>query len=272
MSGPAGDDLRELSAWVTGAYGRVHEHHATLGSTNDRAASWLQEGAPHGAVVTADVQTAGRGRRGRSWESPPGRGLCVSLLLRPGPMPVPSRFGALGLAVGVGLREGMPSAMRRSVELKWPNDLLVDGRKLAGILCEARWVGDEPEVVVGFGLNVHADSVPAPLRAQATSVAEHAPAGGAPGRAELLAGLLVGLEGAIEPFLREGFAAVRDRYLPWCSVIGRAIEVGDASAPAGARGGVAERIDEDGALWVRPQGGGPAFRVDAADVWLAPGG
>lgn len=270
------DDLGELSTRVRGAYGRVHEHHPTLGSTNDRAMQWLQQGAPHGAVVTTDTQTAGRGRRGRQWLSPPGQGLCVSLLLRPGPRPEASRFGALGLAVGVGLREGLPP-LRHAVELKWPNDLLVQGRKLGGILCEARWVGDTPEVVVGFGLNVHPQSVPAPLREQATCVAEHV-RGSPPGRAALLAELLLGLERAIEPFLREGFAAVRERYLPHCSVLGRTIEVGDAASPAGARRGVATRIDDRGALWVRPVGAdgdaseAAAFMVDAADVWLAPGG
>jgi BirA family biotin operon repressor/biotin-[acetyl-CoA-carboxylase] ligase len=217
-------------------------------------------------VVTADAQQAGRGRRGRQWWSPPGQSLYVSLVLRPGRVRPPERLGALGLAVGVGLREGLPP-LRHPVMLKWPNDLEVDGRKLGGILCESRWVGDTPEVVVGFGLNVHGTAFPGPLAEVATSVAQHRE-GGAPGRAELLAGLLEALEGAIEPFLREGFSAVRDRYLPQCVTLGRVVDVGDQTAPAGARRGVAERLDEDGALWVRPQDGGPPERVESSDVWL----
>ena len=171
----------------------------------------------------------------------------------------------------MGLREGLPP-LRQPVELKWPNDLLVDGRKLAGILCEARWVGDEPEVVVGFGLNLHEGSVPPSLREQATSVAEQRGEAPVPTRVDLLASLLLSLEGAIEPFLREGFAAIRERYLPACGVLGRTIAVGDAGEPSSARRGVATRIDDDGALWVRPAEGGAAFRVDSSDVWLAPGG
>ncbi len=266
------DELRGLGERLRGGYGRAHEHHAILGSTNDRALEWLREGAPHGALVTAAAQQAGRGRRGRAWFSPAGASLYVSLVLRPGPMRPPERLGALGLAVGVGLREGLHQGLpglRQPVMLKWPNDLHVDGRKLGGILCEARWVGDAPDVVVGFGLNVHAPAVPPELRAQATCVA-HEHEGEVPGRAELLAALLVGLEAALEPFLRRGFAAVRERYLAHCVTLGRLVQVGDEAAPAGAREGIADRLDEDGALWVRPVDGGAAYRVESSDVWLVP--
>ncbi len=263
------DDLRRLQGLLRGTLGRPHEHHASLGSTNDRALAWLLAGAPHGAVVTADEQRAGRGRRTRRWFSPAGESLYASLVLRPGAPPHPARFGALGLAVAVGLREGLPE-LRAPVELKWPNDLLVEGRKLGGILCEARWVGEEPQVVVGFGINVHTRSFPAALEGHATSLAlAGRPGAAAPGRARLLAWLLASLQGALESFFRDGFAAVKERYLPHCSMLGQAIEVGDPEHPASARRGVAQRLDEDGALWVLPQGEGEPFRVDAADVWLA---
>ncbi|MCX4243535.1 biotin--[acetyl-CoA-carboxylase] ligase [Paraliomyxa miuraensis] len=263
------DDLRRLGTFLRGCYGRPHEHHAELSSTNDRALEWMRAGAPHGAVVTADAQRAGRGRRGRTWHSPPGESLYVSLVVRPDrPPDRPDGFGALGLAVGVGLHEGLPR-LRAPVWLKWPNDLTVEGRKLGGILCEARWIGNVPEVVVGFGLNVHGRTFPEPLRALATSIALCRD-GEVPGRAVLLAELLVALEGAIEPFLREGFAAVAERYLPSCEVLGRVVEVGDREAPDRARRAVAERLDQDGALWVRPVDGGPPLRVESSDVWIAP--
>ncbi|MCA9709705.1 MAG: hypothetical protein KDK70_27955, partial [Myxococcales bacterium] len=174
-----------------------------------------------------------------------------------------------GLAVGVGLREGLPP-LREPVVLKWPNDLLVGDRKLGGILCEARWMGPEPEIVVGFGLNVHPIELPPELRGRATWLRAHTDA--PLGRATLLAALLAALEAAVEPFLRQGFSAVRERYLAHCVVLGRAVAVGDATRPGQARRGVAERLDDDGGLWVRPEGGGPSVRVESADVWLVPPG
>lgn len=151
-----------------GALGQPREHHASLPSTNDRALAWAREGAPHGAMVTADAQTAGRGRLGRRWDSPPGAGLYVSLVLRPAEVVVgrgwDPRWAALGLAVGLGLREGLARWVPDAL-LKWPNDLLVRGHKLAGVLCETRWQGSTPDIVVGFGVNVAQREFPAELRA-----------------------------------------------------------------------------------------------------------
>ncbi len=260
------DDLRELAGALRGSYGRAHEHHATLGSTNDRALQWLQQGAPHGAVVTADAQHAGRGRRGRTWITAEGTSLFVSVVLRPGPISPPERFGALGLAVAVGLREGLPP-LRSPVMLKWPNDLHVEGHKLGGILCEARWVGTAPEVVVGFGINVDVPRFAPGLHA--TSLASMS-AVALPGRATLLGDLLASLEGALEPFFARGFAAVRERYLSHCELMGQPVQVGDVADPGGARRGTALRLDDGGALWVQPAPTGAPFRVDSADVWLVP--
>ncbi|HLT38244.1 MAG TPA: biotin--[acetyl-CoA-carboxylase] ligase, partial [Enhygromyxa sp.] len=197
------DDLGQLAELLTTArLGRAHEHHASLSSTNDRALAWLAEGAPDGALVTADHQSAGRGRLGRVWSSPVGRDLYASLILRPGVSP--RGFGALALAVGVGLREGLLAAFGGAeawrergwpeLALKWPNDLLLGGRKLAGILCESRWRGHEVEVVIGFGVNVHRelDEFEPSLRASATSLALQLPE--RRGRAAILAAVLAQLE------------------------------------------------------------------------------
>jgi BirA family biotin operon repressor/biotin-[acetyl-CoA-carboxylase] ligase len=269
------DDLEQLGALLTTArLGRVHEHHASVASTNDRALEWLSSGAPDGALVTADHQSAGRGRLGRAWSSPVGRDLYASVILRPG---VPAQgFGALALAVGVGVREGLLAAFDGArtwhergypeLALKWPNDVLLGGRKLAGILCESRWRGREVEVVVGFGINVHRqlDEFDPSLRASATSLALGL--GERRGRAAILAAVLERLEWELERFFAEGFAGVRSRYEPHCLVIGRAIEVEQRSGERIAA--IAEGLDPDGALRVRPRDGGPSMRVESADVWL----
>jgi BirA family biotin operon repressor/biotin-[acetyl-CoA-carboxylase] ligase len=267
------DDLRALAgALRTRSFGRVHEHHGELTSTNDRALQWLREGAEHGALVTADAQTAGRGRMGRTWSSPAAGDLYVSVIARPfDESSPPSSIGALGLAVGAGLREGLLEAVPElSIDLKWPNDLLVDGRKLAGILCETRWQGDRPEIVIGFGLNVGRRELDPAIVDVATSLALLVDR--PPRRVELLAALLRGLEEALDPFFDGGFVAIRDRYEPHCVVLGKAITL-----PVTRADGSTERIHAtavelaaDGALVVRSRAGGEPFRVENADVWLAP--
>ena len=274
MSG--GEALADLgSLLTTRRFGRAHEHHASLGSTNDRALAWLAEGAPDGALVTADVQTAGRGRRGRAWSSLVRRDLYASVIVRPGVPQV--GVGALALAVGGGLREGVLRACggerawsergHPRLGLKWPNDLLLGARKLAGILCESRWQGGELDVVVGFGVNVSrtADEFPPELRSRATSLAAILDPCERPSRAQLLAAILHELERSLERFLAGGFAAIRSRYEPHCLVIGREVEVEGAEGErtrARALG-----LDPDGALRVQPDEG-ESFRVQSRDVWL----
>jgi BirA family transcriptional regulator, biotin operon repressor / biotin---[acetyl-CoA-carboxylase] ligase len=257
------DDLESLARYLrTNVFGRAHEHHASIDSTNDRAAAWARAGAPHGAVVTADEQTNGRGRRGRSWHSPAGDNLYVSVVARPGP--VGASFGALGLAVAVALREALPD-VPAGVDFKWPNDLLVGERKIAGILCESRWCGNEPEVVIGFGINVHGTAFPPELEAIATSLALELGSGVALQRVPLLADILASLETTLETFVAGGFASIRDRYEPYCTILGRPITVGADEHL------LAVGLDHDGALLVRPIAGGPTRRVETADIWFAPG-
>ncbi|WP_437839031.1 biotin--[acetyl-CoA-carboxylase] ligase [Sorangium sp. So ce1153] len=159
---------------------------AETASTNDDARSAAAAGAPHGAAFLADAQTQGRGRGGRSWHSPPGENLYLSVVLRPG-LPASSVAPialVMGLAVASVVERRLASAARRrrepslddgpaaEVRLKWPNDVLVGGRKLAGILVEAQLRGDAvSSVIVGVGLNVHASSFPPELSARATSLA-----------------------------------------------------------------------------------------------------
>jgi len=245
---------------LTCSLGQVREHHDCIGSTNDRALAWARAGAPHGALVTADVQTSGRGRLGRVWDSPPG-GLYASLVLRPRG----AAWAAVGLAVGLGLREGLARWLPGAT-LKWPNDLLCGGRKLAGVLCETRWYAGEaevasrpsgPEVVAGFGVNVAQREFPIGLNA--TSVAIELASGTCPSRQEVLEAALEGLEGVLAGFFAGGFGAIRGRYERHSAVLGRRVRVGEEECEAVG-------FDEDGALRVRV--GASTRRVEAGDVWL----
>lgn len=149
-----------LAPLLNGPIGEAYRYLARAGSTQDAMAEWSSEGAPHGAVVLAEQQTHGRGRRGRSWSSgEPGTSLLFSVLLRPS-------FGLralplVPLAAGIALAEGVAEAAGISAPgptfLKWPNDLLAaDGRKIAGILVDARTSGEEADhVIVGIGIDVH---------------------------------------------------------------------------------------------------------------------
>jgi len=140
----------------------------TLGSSLDAIHELGAQGAPAGTVVLAEEQTAGRGRDGRTWRSPVG-GIWLGMLLRP-PFP---EAGLLSLRTGLVLADVIDELLGNPrVQLKWPNDVLLDNRKLAGILSEARWQGDAPQWLgLGIGINV-ANEIPADLTAQAVALHE----------------------------------------------------------------------------------------------------
>ncbi len=188
---------------------------AELDSTNRLAADLVRAGAPDGVVVGADHQTAGRGRRGRTWDSRPGASLLVSVILRPAP-------ALVTLAAGVAAAEACEAVAGVAVGLKWPNDLLLDGAKLGGILSEL--VGDA--AVVGLGLNL-----------------AWAPAGAAMLGAEVDRDVLLHayLAGLGTP------GAVLDRYRRRCTTLGRRVRV---ELPGGAVEGLATDVDDDGRLLV----------------------
>jgi BirA family biotin operon repressor/biotin-[acetyl-CoA-carboxylase] ligase len=142
-----------------------------LGSTFDAIHDLGAQGAPHGTVVLAEEQTAGRGRGGRTWQSPVG-GVWLGVLLRP----LRAELGAASLRIGLVVADVADDLARRpAAQLKWPNDVLCDDRKLAGILCEGRWQGDALQwLAVGVGINV-ANDIPPAVRATAVSLAEIVP-------------------------------------------------------------------------------------------------
>lgn len=219
---------------------------AETGSTNDDLRRLALEGAPQGTAVLARRQTSGRGRAGRHWSSPDG-GLYLSVLLRPS-MPL-ERWGLLPLACGAAVvatlrEEGFPAA------LKWPNDVLLDGRKVAGVLVETR-LGEERFAVVGIGANLG----PAPEGVpEATGLAEHGRAREPRAFAERLVRAVLDWADRLE---RDEGGAVLADVRAACATLGREVEWEKGE-------GVAVDIDLDGALVVERQG--VRERVLAGDV------
>jgi BirA family biotin operon repressor/biotin-[acetyl-CoA-carboxylase] ligase len=136
------------------------EAHSAIGSTNDRAHALAAQGAPAGTVVLADRQDAGRGRNGRAWVSAAGQGIWISLLERPRD---PEAIAVLSVRVGLAVAAAVAPFADDVPQVKWPNDVLCGGRKLAGVLIEARWRDTLPEwVVLGVGCNVRPPDLPPP--------------------------------------------------------------------------------------------------------------
>ncbi|CAJ59874.1 putative biotin-ligase [Frankia alni ACN14a] len=202
--------------------------------------------APHGRalVLAAERQTAGRGRLDRSWESRPGAGLTVSLLIRP--RTAVSRLGWLPMVVGTSLVATVRAVAGVPAVLKWPNDVLVEGGKLAGILVEVVPVpASAPSVVIGFGLNVNAEPDELPARSTSLLLAGAHPV--ALDRTELLGRILTGLVDALAAWEADPQAA-RAAYLAVCATIGREVrvELPDGSADIGR----ATDVDLEGRLVV----------------------
>ncbi|MBE0604946.1 MAG: biotin--[acetyl-CoA-carboxylase] ligase [Deltaproteobacteria bacterium] len=222
---------------------------AVTDSTNRVAMEMAENGARHGTVVFADEQTAGRGRMGRRWESPAGKNLYVSLLLRP---PVPTVDApSLALVAGVALADaveavGVPSA------LKWPNDLYCGGRKAAGILAE---MASDPDgvrhVVIGVGLNVNVveDDFPEDLRGTATSL--RICAGRTFRRVDVLVRLLDAFGARYAEFIGGGFASLRDGWDRRDFLRGRRVLL---RRQGGEGWGTADGLDTVGALRFLPDG------------------
>jgi BirA family transcriptional regulator, biotin operon repressor / biotin---[acetyl-CoA-carboxylase] ligase len=260
-------DLKEASARVAergGELGKPLFLMASTTSTSDEAHRAAKQGAPHGATWVAEEQTAGRGRRGRTWLSPPGEGLLFSVLVRPGcaPASLPPIALLAGLAVHEAVMHAVPGA---NVRFKWPNDVVVGGRKLAGVLVEAVTVGSRVEaVVIGIGINVHTRLFPADLSDLATSVALLAPAT-PPDRATLLADTLASLDRDLHAVASRGLGLVRARLESADGLRGRRVR-NDSGGD-----GVASGIDDDGRLRVRLDDGSVS-RWSSGEVHLVPVG
>ncbi|MDD5556744.1 MAG: biotin--[acetyl-CoA-carboxylase] ligase [bacterium] len=239
--------------------GRRILHFEELRSTNDEAERLARAGAPEGTVVVAERQSAGRGRMGRAWVSPPRKGIYLSVILRPA-MP-PSRTAFLTLCAAVAAADAVRRCAGLRASVKWPNDVRLGGRKVCGILTELATEADRiNHAVVGVGVNVNHD--PADLRGlEATSLKIES--GGEVERVGLARALLEELDGGYAALCAGRYGDIVRRWLEVSDTIGRRIR---AESLTGERlEGVATGLDEDGCLLIRLEGGATK-RITGGDV------
>ena len=212
-------------------------------STNDDARAAARARAPHGSVFLADAQSRGRGRGDHRWHSPPGENLYLSLLLRP--RLAAAATAAFALVAGVVVARVVEASAPVRASVKWPNDVLVDGRKVAGILVEASIRGDRVEsLVAGVGLNVHTRTFPVDLAARATSLALLGAPAPALDRTALAAAVVTGLVEALARYEREGLVPFAAELRARDALLGAGVTIGETT-------GEAAGIDDTGRLLVR---------------------
>ena len=242
---------------TTRTLGRAINHYEhTLTSTNAVLKDMAKQGAPHGSLCLCEMQTAGRGRMDRQWSSPEGQGIWLSVLLRPAlrPEDAPLITFACALAMSAAVNE----VTGLNTRIKWPNDLVLEGRKLCGILLEMGFDSQGMYIVAGTGLNICRGAYPPELADRAISVEECADQ---PDRGAIIAAYLRALEDALSAIERDGFAGIAADFRQACITLGSQVHVLGAEIFTGT----AEDVDATGALLIRTADG-ELRRVLAGDV------
>jgi len=236
-------------------------HFTTAVSTNDIAGDLGRRGAPEGTLVIAETQTGGKGRMGRTWHSPPGTGIYLSIILRPGI--VPAGANKITLMTAVAAAEAVKKFCPDGLMIKWPNDILINGKKAAGILTTMDTSGDSVHyVIVGIGINVNAgpESFPGDLRDIATSLFMET---GMPVRREILVReFLESFECFYRILLEGDFRVIREIWKEQSNIMGKEVtaEVRDCTVS-----GKAVDLDDEGFLLVRDAAGG-LHRIISGDI------
>lgn len=237
------------------------EHLATCTSTNTVLLERAARGAPSGAVLLTDVQTAGRGRRGRSWVSSPEHSLAFSLLWK---FPGRPALDGLSLAAGIAITQALEDLGVAGVGLKWPNDVWLFGRKLGGVLIEVSFDTSHTTAVIGIGLNRSRD--PAWAEHIDQPLATLSDAGLAPGREQLLAAVLRRLVAILDAFAIGGFAIARADWEARNALQGLPVRV---FSERGEQAGICVGVADDGAL-ILHQDSGARLLVKGGEVSLRP--
>jgi BirA family biotin operon repressor/biotin-[acetyl-CoA-carboxylase] ligase len=255
-------DIDKLTRGLSGGmFGKGIVFLPETDSTNDRAAALAMQGAGEGTVVFADCQRSGKGRLGRTWQSPPGVNLYFSMVLRP--TVDPARAAGLTVVAGVATAEALSPYCPSPIELKWPNDVLAGKRKICGILTEMKHSGAGIEyIVIGIGVNVNIrrEHFGEDIRSRATSLREER--GLDTSREDVAVSILRRLEVWYKIFLAEGFGPVRKEWIRKSGMIGRRVRV---VLREGIREGVVTGMDETGVLLLSGEGTGP-LQVISGDI------
>jgi BirA family transcriptional regulator, biotin operon repressor / biotin---[acetyl-CoA-carboxylase] ligase len=247
-----------LGLKATRLKGPVH-HFEEVASTNDLAKELAAQGAPEGTLVVAEAQSRGRGRLGREWTSPPGAGLYVSLLLRP--VLPPTEMPQITLTTAVAVARALKRVTGVSPGIKWPNDLLLDGKKLGGILTEMETESEQiRHLVVGLGLNVSNAVFPEELAGIATSLT--LATGRSFSRVRLLQAWLEEFEDLYERFLAREFAGILEEWRSLTVTLGRRVTVRQGPL---AICGKALEVAPDGALLLETDSG-QVVRVTSGEI------
>ncbi len=230
-------------------------------STNNEAKRRAETGAPHGTLVVAEVQEAGKGRRGRSWSSPGGSGIWMSLLLKP--WFAPGQASMLTLVAAMAVADGIRAVTGLDTGIKWPNDIVVGGKKVCGILTEMSVEFDYINyVVIGIGINANMEEFPEEIKDRATSL--RLETGERVCRAEIIARVLGAFERYYDIFLETtDLTLLKKPYEERLLNLGKLVCVLD---PKGEWKGAAKGIDERGCLLVEPENGGEEVAVESGEV------
>jgi BirA family transcriptional regulator, biotin operon repressor / biotin---[acetyl-CoA-carboxylase] ligase len=254
------EELR--SYFLSRIIGRRIEYHEELVSTNTEALRLAMENAPEGTVVIADAQSEGRGRLDRIWESPPSLNLYLSVVLRPDIAAVSASL--IPLAVGVTVAEVISKYCPGRVRLKWPNDVLVDGRKICGILTEMRTKADRVHfIIVGIGVNLNMRKLDFPREIRETATSLRIGTECEIDRLDVAIRLFENLERWYRIFLSGGEAAIREKWLQYAEIIGKRVEVVFKET---VQHGTVTGLDENGALLLEGETG--VQQVLAGDVYI----
>lgn len=234
--------------------GKPRQQFEVTTSTNAIAHQWAIEGAPHGAIVTAGEQTAGVGRRGREWVSAPNKGIYLSIILRPHATLLPQQCTLL---LAVAACRALEKTAGVNAQTKWPNDILLQGKKVGGVLCSGEWRQDELAfIIAGIGLNINQTGEDLPPRPIYPATSLRQITGMEHDVEDVLQKVLWEMDALEQQHLQGHWSTIHDEFEKRCIFMGEVIGLQEEQKKYF---GIAQRIDDEGFLWLQTADGPRRF-------------